>query len=515
MSLGAFAGGMVKGYQTTQETINSTRRTALAAEDAELRKRASDREETRYKREQSEWEKKDALEKELADNVNAVFGKSATPDTTGTMMGPLDAKDARAGTMDNVATEYNIPGQPATGAGGIQGLNLSDPKNHGLLLKLESMNMASRMKYGMVKPEEVRQLQAWGQKLEQDGTAQALGRFMMGDTAALDEVAKRNGVKQYSTFFGKDEDGYPGMMFKIEREDGSVQTVPATLVAAGLGATGFVTTLDKMEDNATNRYKAEALGNYYGVQGQAALERNDILEAGQEARLADTRRRTDAYIGTQGALARKADRWTPSAGRSASGKEPAGPSYDSTAIRKAYKDLPPEIPQFGKKSALDDGKPKKDVTGMERAVDIGTYLLSIGQDPARAESTSRKLLRDANEAAKEQVGPNASQEEFLKVRNQFLDQAVQAAKKSNKPKPAAPARSSALPIISPSEQKARDTDRVGILRQEQEAEKAKLAKLEADPKADKDELSRTRKNIEALDRELGNTAGKVAALRTR
>jgi len=151
-------------------------------------------------------------------------------------------------------------------------------------------------------------------------------------------------------------------------------------------------------------------------------------------------------------------------------------------------------------------------------VEIGTYLHSIGRDPAQAEATSRKMLRDANAAALEQVGPNGTKEEFLKVRNSMLDTAISAAKKKEKgtPRPAAaPARSSAFPTVSPAEQKARDTDKVGILRQEQQAEKAKLAKLEADPNADKDELHRTRKNVEALERELGNSAGKVAAIRTR
>jgi hypothetical protein len=507
MSLGAFAGGVVRGLQASNDIINTNKRTAIAEEDGALRKRASDREETRYQRELSDQAKKDQLEKDLAENVNLVFGKPAAPESTGTMTGPLDARDARAGTMAGVQTQYNIPAQEATGDGGMGGVNLMDPANHGKLLKLEALNMQSRMRNGLVKPEEVRQYAEWGKKMEADGMSQALGRFIMGDTKAMDEIAKKNGVRSYETQFGKDESGYPALNFVITKENGDKQVVPAAILAAGLGATGFVNTLDKLEDNATNRYKAQALGGYYERMAGAAEDRNDIAAGTADARVGIERDKADAYIGTQGALKGKYDRWQPGAGKS--GKQPADPS---TVMHKAIKNLPAYLPKLGKSGPLDKGDPVEDSTGMERLVEVGSYMMSSGKDAASAEATARGLLRRANEAAQQQVGDKAKPEEFVKVRDKFLDAAIQSAKKSNKP--AAPAGSGAMKI-DPATQKARDTDKVGILRNELTTEQQKLAEIKAKPGAKPEDVSRIEKNVEAITRELENSGQRVAALRTR
>lgn len=521
MGFGAFAGGVVKGYQAVNDVINTNKRTQIAEQDQALRKRASDREETRYQRELSEQAKKDELERQYAENIKLVFGTPETPQSTGTMTGPLDSKDARAGTMDGVKTEYNIPAQAATGDGGMGGVNLLDPSNHGKLLKLEAMNMAARIKAGMYKPEEVRQYAEWGKKMEKDGSAQAFGRFILGDKTALDDIAKKNGVKAYSTEFGKDEDGAPALMFKIEREDGQIVSLPASIVAAGLGATDFVSTLDKMEDNATNRYKAKAQAEYYGTQGQAALERNDILAEGQDERIGIERQKANAYVqerqsaaGRNQALARKADRYVPGG---ANAKGETGPTYDNSVIRKALKDIPFQLPQIGKKTLTDDGKPKVDNDAMQRGNVIGTHLLSIGEDPARAEAITRSTVAKANEAARKEVGPNGTQEQWLAARNRMLDTALESVRKQ-KPK-AAPAKPESDTMkVPPSTQKARDTDRVSLLREEQQKEAAKLAELKSKPQNTKeyaDAVARVEKNIEALNNELGNAAKQVSAFRTR
>ena len=181
-------------------------------------------------------------------------------------------------------------------------------------------------------------------------------------------------------------------------------------------------------------------------------------------------------------------------------------------IRKAVKDMPAYLPKLGKSGPLDDGKPVRDTTGMERVVEIGTYLHSTGRDPAESEATARGLLRRANEAAQTQVGDKAKPEEFVKVRDQFLDAAIQSAKKSNKP--AAPGGSGAMKV-EPATQKARDTDKVGILRSELTTEQQKLAEIKAKPGAKPEDISRIEKNVEAITRELENSGQRVAALRTR
>lgn len=510
MGFGAFAGGIVKGYNTTQDTINSTKRTALAAQDAELRKQAGDREQTRYLREMSEKEKQDQLEAEMAKNVELVFGKPATPDSTGEMTGPLDARDARAGTMDGVTTQYNIPGQEATGAGGIQGVNLMDPANHGKLLQLEALNMGSMMRTGKMKPEQVAQYAAYGRKMEKEGTAEAFRRFMVGDTSALDEYAAKNGIKSYSTSF-EQYGGYPQLMFKMTRDDGTVQSVPASIFAASLGATDIAGVIDKEGDNATKGYQVKAAADYN--QQNLGLQRDRIDIEQQRADRQDkieAERLGIARTNAQTARERVAafDRRTASRAAGSAKSEPAA-SYDPNLIPKMVKDTPMTLPKFGKASALSGSdKPQRDQEGMNTVVSIANDAYSRGTDPVEAERTARQIVEAAGEAAREQLGAKASAEEFVKLRGSLIRQAREKLAKEKKPE-------TGTMKIAPSTQKARDTDRVGILRQERSSTIQKLEQLKSDPSASAEDVHRVEADLAALDSELRNMNKQASAFRTR
>lgn len=516
MGLGAFAGGIVKGYNTTQDTINSTKRTAIAAEDAALRKQAGDREQTRYLREMSEKEKQDQLEAEMAKNVELVFGKPATPQSTGEMTGPLDARDARAGTMDGVVTQYNIPAQEATGAGGLQGINLMDPANHGKLMQLESLNFASMMKSGRMKPEQIRAYQEYGRKMEKEGTADAFRQFMAGDTSALDEYAAKNGVKSYSTAF-EQHGGYPQLVFKMTREDGTVQSVPASIFAASLGASDIASTMNQEADNVAKGMQLKQSADYQDASLDLQRQRVDLEEqrAGRAAAL-DGRRVAIAETNAKTAQERvSAFRERTKARASAgSSKAEAGPSYDPNLIPGMVTKTPPMMPTFGKKSALTpDQKPQKDQYAINEIASIGNEYYSRGTDPVEAERIGRTVVENAGRAAMKQLGEKATEQEFVRLRADLIRQAREQLAKQRKE--AAKESDPSLGKIPAATQKARDSDRVGILRQERTAVMDKLAKLKSDPNASPDEVRRVEGDLAALDRELGNSAKVASAIRTR
>lgn len=514
MGIGAFAGGLVKGYTAIQDTHNQARRTAIAERDADMRERASMREESRYQRELSEQAKRDKLEAELAENINLVFGKPATPDTTETLVGPLDAKDARAGTMDGVQTQVNVPGQPATGAGGMQGINLLDPSNHGKLFQLEALNMASRMRNGGVKPEEVQRYVAWGKQMEKDGSADAFRKFMLGDTSALDELAAKSGIKAYSTAFEAGEDGTPQLMFKAEREDGTIQTMPAAIFATGIGAVDMAGTMNQVEDN---RARALQLKNQHDYQNAnlALQERRVNLEdkrAGQSAALQARRlglEERQIAVSERGATANetranaaliRAQKY----GTKASEKE----GYDLKLIPELVDKTPPYLPQIGKAKSYDkDAKPEKDHDAIEDIVRLANRDYSRGKDPVEAESAAREAVRRAGEAAMKQLGDKANKAEFLRLRRDFIRKAEAAAEAKRAKE--APAESDTM-RVAPETQKARDTDKVSILRQERTAVADKLAKASTP-----EERTRLQLDLEALDRELGNGARVASAIRRK
>lgn len=509
MGVGAFAGGVVKGLQATNDMINTNRRTAIAEEDSALRKRASDREETRYQRDLSEQAKRDKLEAELAKNVDLVFGKPATPDSTETLTGPLDAKDARAGTMDGVQTQVNVPGQPAVGAGGMQGVNLLDPSNHGKLFQLEALNMASRMRSGGVKPDEVQRYVAWGKQMEKDGSADAFRKFMTGDTSALDEMARKNGIKAYSTAFEAGEDGTPQLMFKAERDDGTVQAMPAAIFATGIGAVDMAGTMNQVEDN---RSRALQLRNQHDYQ-RATLAQGDRRisiedkRAGQDLqyknRMASVAETNASANGTraEAALTR--------AEKSGSGKSGATEGYDLKLIPELVGKTPPYLPQIGKPKlgATGESKPEKDNDAIEDIVRLANRDYSRGKDPVDAEASAREAVRRAGDAAMKQLGEKASKQDFLRLRRDFLRKAESAAEAKRAKE--APSESSTL-RVPPDTQRARDTDKVSILRDERTAVADKLAKASAP-----EERTRLQKDLEALDRELGNGAKVASAIRRK
>lgn len=513
MGIGAFAGGVVKGLHAVNDMVNTNRRTAIAEEDAALRKRASDREETRYQRELSEQAKRDKLEAELAENVNLVFGKPATPDTTETLTGPLDAKDARAGTMDGVQTQVNVPGQPATGAGGMQGVNLLDPSNHGKLFQLEALNMASRMRNGGVKPDEVQRYVAWGKQMEKDGSADAFRKFMLGDTSALDEMAKKNGIRAYSTAFETDEDGSPQLMFKAEREDGTIQTLPAAIFATGIGAMDMAGTMNQVEDNRARAMQLRNQHNYQNAmlaQGDRRIAIED-KRAGQSAALQARRLGLDERqiaVAERGAGANetRAQAALIRANKYGTAKAGEKEGYDLKLIPELVDKTPPYMPQIGKVKSYDkDATPEKDHDAIEDIVRLANRDYSRGKDPVESEAAAREAVRKAGDAAMKQLGDKASKAEFLRLRREFIRKAEAAAEA----KRAKPAESDTL-RVAPDTQKARDTDKVSILRAERQSVAAKLEKA-----TDPDERHRLTKDLEALDRELGNGVKVASAIRRK
>lgn len=511
MGFGAFLGGAVKGYQTMKDIQNTDQRTKIAQDDAALRKQAGDREQTRYKREEDAATRADKLRDEMAANVDKVFGpkQEATPETTETMTGPLDARDAQAGTMDGVQTTVTTPAQPAKG--GMGGIDLMDPANHGKLLQLESLNMASQIRTGNMKPEQVRAYTEYGRKMEKEGTADAFRKFMTGDTSALDELAKKNGVKSYTTAF-ENHGGYPQMVFRMEKEDGTIQTVPASIIATGLGAADMAATMNQEGDNLTKGYQVKATADYHKDALQVQKDRVAIEDrrADQSAKMDDRRigvleRNADTAAERVAAFDRR------TAARAA-GKGGAD-GYDPNLIPGLVNKTPPMLPQIGKPPlGVGAQKPQKDQEAVNQIASIGNDYYSRGTDPVEAERIGRTTVERAGQAAMKQLGPKATTEEFVRLRGELINQAREQLAKQK----AAPADSPAsLKPISPATQKARDSDKVGVLRQEREAKAAKLAAVKADPKATPEDVHREEADLDAIDRELGTANKQVSAFRTR
>lgn len=493
MGFGAFLGGAVKGVQIGADMYNQYKRTEIAGQDAALRKQAGDREQTRYKREEDAAARQDRLREEMAANVDKVFGpqQAATPETTETLTGPLDAHDARAGTMDGVQTQVTTPAQEAKG--GMQGINLMDPANHGKLLQLESLNMASQMRTGTMKPEQVRQYQAWGRKMEQEGTADAFRQFMTGDTSGLDKLAEKNGVKSYGTEFSNDA-GYPQLMFKMEKNDGTIQRIPASIFAAGLGANDMASTIDKQEDNTVKGLQVKANAAYQNRSLEVQEKRAGIEDKRADAAIQTGRERVAAF------RERTAVR--------AAGKGDQGPTYDPKMLPDLVSKTPPMLPQIGKAplGALGAQKPQEDQDAINAIVSIGNDYYSRGTDPVEAERIGRTTVERAGQAAMKEMTDKSTTQQFLTRRAELIQQARE---QLSKQKPAATDSAPSLKI-SPATQKARDTDRVGILRQERSDLTGRLSAA-----TDPAERSRLQADLDALDRELGGMNRQASAIRTR
>jgi hypothetical protein len=533
MGLGAFAGGLASGIRNGMDIYAEKQRLDMAKQEEEMRKQAADREQTRFQHEEDQRQREEQFRKDMADNVDAVFGKAtpgqpavpAQPEQTQTLTGPLDAMDARAGTMDGVQTTVTNPAQPAQAAippsGGMNGIDLTAPENQKKLVQLQALNFQSQMKNGLVKPEDVQKYAEYGKKLEEQGLTKAFGKFLMGDNSALDEVAAKNGVKSYSLAF-KNVDGMPQSVVQIDRGDQGVTEIPTMVFAAAMSANGMIPGLDKQSDNETAAFKAKALGDYYKVSGAAATSnaetnarRADIYGDRVDNQNVNENRRTDSTVSLQGAQAQSAlDRGRAALTRANKTGATAATGYDPKLVGDLVSKAAPVLPSIVKRSPLDKSG-NRDVWAQSAITDLANDDYRNGRDPTESVAAARRTLNNINTALAQSGRTFKNADELNAARQEMLDKAREQIKAQRaKQKPAsAPNPQSAFPRVSAQEQQARDVDRYAILRQEREKVQQQLNSLPTT--ASQEDRHRIEMDLQAIDRELQGAANKASALRRK
>jgi hypothetical protein len=253
MGLGQFAGGVASGIERGQ-AIN-TQKKRLQLEDERASREKEDHDYT-----VSERQRQRSHEDDVGAAWKKWFGEdSNATSTTETLNGPLDARDAAAGTMDGATTQVTTKGQ----GGGVN--PFAEGSEHKLLGAMADV-FAADAKYGKVDPAKMKEMIAYRQQFDKDGSLKALQKYTMsGKAEDLQPLAERFGADPSSLKIETKPNkfGMPVPILTGQTKDGQPFETDMSLAASLLGLQDYSKAIDTKHDNDRADRQLEVTDNYY------------------------------------------------------------------------------------------------------------------------------------------------------------------------------------------------------------------------------------------------------------
>lgn len=273
MGLGAFAGGLAVGIERGAKANAERERLQMDKENHEWTKSERQRQrdhENDIAAATQRWFGQDGNAAPADNGPNSAINTDAKTGTT-TMTGPLDARDAQAGTMDGATTQVQT--QPQGGQAQPQaqpqaqgGVNPFAKGNENKLLGYMADVFRADAKYGKVDPAKMKELISYRQQFEKDGSLEALAKYATsGNPTDLAPLADRFGADPASLNVAtkKNQWGMPTVMLSGTTKDGQPFENDMGLAASLLGLDGYGKAIDTKHDNDRQDRQSQVLDDYY------------------------------------------------------------------------------------------------------------------------------------------------------------------------------------------------------------------------------------------------------------